>query len=177
MTDMTQTAQLKNQVTINAPAGKIFAILSDLETSAKLIPGVTPTARDDDAILVDYAVRLLGINLPITFRSVRLRIVDSQEPAALTMSFDGPIKGTFNWKLQSQDNSTLLTVDTSYQMNTEVIAKALGAVGSGAAGGGLIGGAFSGVTSVVNQAISSLLNANSSAQQQWFLNLKKASES
>jgi carbon monoxide dehydrogenase subunit G len=161
MVQMTEKAQTSHQEIIAAPIEKVYGIIADLDTLVTLFPGGEPTGRSGDWATGDYVVSLPGINTPITFSGIKVRIADSQAPTSVTVVSDGPLKGTWTWNLQSQDDGTRATLEGSYQMDTSFISNALG----GAAGG--IGGG------AADQVISPLLGANDSNMQGMLANLKK----
>jgi len=171
MTQMAQGKAFKDQATINAPAEKVFAALADIEARMRSFPGVNVTGCDGDVVVIDYVVNPIGVNVPVTFRAMKVSIVDAQEPTVLTWVADGPIKGTARWNLQSQGEgkSTLVTLDINYQMSTDAINSAL----SGGSTGGVVGE----VTTTLNEVISPLSSAISSNFQQEIGNLKKITES
>ncbi|MBV8992136.1 MAG: SRPBCC family protein [Pseudonocardiales bacterium] len=173
MAQMVQGKAFKDQATINAPAERIFAALADIEARMRFFPGVNVTGCDGDVVVIDYVVNPIGVNVPVTFRAMRVSIVDAQEPTVLTWVADGPIKGTARWNLQSQgeSKSTLVTLNINYQMSTDSINSALG----GGTGG--VGGVVGGVTTNLNEVISPLSSAISSHFQREIENLKRITES
>jgi hypothetical protein len=115
--------------------------------------------------MLDYVVKLPGVDIPITFSGLKARIANSQEPSSVTVVSEGPIKGTWSWNLQSQGNETLVTVEGNYQMDTSIISSALG--------DGAVGKGVAKVTDTLAQIVLAVLRAHNPAYQEMLANLKE----
>lgn len=177
MTQMTDAALLEQQIVINAPVQKVFAIVANVENFPHYGHKVSDATKIDDGIMVTYSpkVPVLNLTLPISFR-FKVSVADAQEPTAVTMDMDGLIKGTARWNLEDQGDSTLLKVSINYQLSVAAIRNALGGDSDKGSFSGKIGNAVGGIANGVARVISPLLNTNSSNVMQALVNIKKMSE-
>jgi carbon monoxide dehydrogenase subunit G len=115
------------EVMINAPAEAVFAKLTDPSLLPQIAPGVTEV-KDlkqgngvGDSFKVDYSVA--GRKMPQKFSTV-----EYEQPSRLSLDFEGPLNGTFRYRLTPEGAGTKLTCDLEYQMKGGILGKALNAL-------------------------------------------------
>lgn len=121
-------ATIHQSIDINAPAERVFAILTDPKRLPEYAPGVTSVEdiwqteqRLGDSFRTTYAV--LGLHFPMSFT------VTEHEPATKrTMRFEGGMKGAWTWRLSPQGKSTHLTTTMEYEMTGGILGKAVNAM-------------------------------------------------
>ena len=121
-------ATIHKSIDIEAPAERIFEILTNLKRLPEYAPGVI-SVEDirqteqhlGDSFCATYAV--LGLHFPVTFT-----VIEYEQPTRLATRFEGGMKGTWTRLLEPRGNSTHLTTAMEYEMAGGILGKAMNAV-------------------------------------------------
>ena len=121
-------ATIHKSIDIDAPAERVFAILTDPQRLPEYAPGVI-SVEDirqteqhlGDSFSATYAV--LGLHFPVTFT-----VIEYEQPTRLSTRFEGGMKGTWTRLLEPRGNSTRLTMIMEYEMAGGILGKAMNAV-------------------------------------------------
>ncbi len=107
---------IEKSITIQAPPGRVFAILDDPMSVQRYGPGVTDVSdiqqsegRIGDSFKVTYSV--LGLKFHITFT-----ITGYDAGSRLESSVEGGMEGTFAWSVQPDGDSTRLGMYVDYRV-------------------------------------------------------------
>lgn len=121
-------ATIHKSIDIEAPAERVFAILTDFKRLTEYAPGVI-SVEDirqtqqhlGDSFHATYAV--LGLHFPVTFT-----VMEYEQPTRLTTRFEGGMKGAWTRLLEPRGKSTHLTTAMEYEMAGGILGKAMNAV-------------------------------------------------
>ena len=121
-------ATIHKSIDIDAPAERVFEILSDPKRLAEYAPGVISVENIrqteqhlGDSFRATYAV--LGLHFLMTFTAT-----EYEQPTKLTTRFEGGMKGTWTWLLEPRGTSIHMTTAMEYEMAGGVLGKAMNAV-------------------------------------------------
>ena len=121
-------ATIHKSIDIDAPAERVFAMLTDPKRLPEYAPGLisVENIRQTEQHLGDsfraiYSV--LGLHFPMTFTAT-----EYEQPTKLTTRFEGGMKGTWTWRLSPRGKSTHLTTAMEYEMAGGILGKAMNAV-------------------------------------------------
>ena len=121
-------ATIHKAIDIDAPAERVFEMLTDPKRILEYAPGVI-SVEDirqteqhlGDSFRATYSV--LGVHFPMTFTAT-----EYEQPTRLTTRFEGGMKGTCSWLLEPRGTSTHLTTSMEYEMAGGMLGKAMNAV-------------------------------------------------
>ena len=121
-------ATIHKAIDIDAPAERVFEMLTDPKRILEYAPGVI-SVEDirqteqhlGDSFRATYSV--LGVHFPMTFTAT-----EYEQPTRLTTRFEGGMKGTWSWLLEPRGTSTHLTTSMEYEMAGGMLGKAMNAV-------------------------------------------------
>ena len=121
-------ATIHKSIDIDAPAERVFALLTDPRRLPEYAPGLV-SVEDirqteqhlGDSFRATYSV--LGLHFPMTFTAT-----EYEQPTKLTTRFEGGMKGTWTWRLSPRGKSTHLTTAMEYEMAGGILGKAMNAV-------------------------------------------------
>ena len=121
-------ATIHKALDIDAPAERVFEMLTDPKRILEYAPGVI-SVEDirqteqhlGDSFRATYSV--LGVHFPMTFTAT-----EYEQPTRLTTRFEGGMKGTWSWLLEPRGTSTHLTTSMEYEMAGGMLGKAMNAV-------------------------------------------------
>ena len=121
-------ATIHKAIDIDAPAERVFEMLTDPKRILDYAPGVI-SVEDirqteqhlGDSFRATYSV--LGVHFPMTFTAT-----EYEQPTRLTTRFEGGMKGTWSWLLEPRGTSTHLTTSMEYEMAGGMLGKAMNAV-------------------------------------------------
>ena len=121
-------ATIRKSIDIDAPAERVFAILTDPKRLPEYAPGVISVEdirqteqHVDNSFRATYSV--LGLHFPVTFT-----FTEYEQPTKLTSRFEGGMQGTWTWRLSPRGKSTCLTTEMEYEMAGGILGKAMNAV-------------------------------------------------
>ena len=121
-------ATIHKAIDIDAPAERVFELLTDPKRIPEYAPGVV-SVEDirqteqhlGDSFRATYSV--LGMHFPMTFTAT-----EYEQPTRLTTGFEGGMKGTWTWELSPRETGTHLTTSMEYEMAGGILGKAMNAV-------------------------------------------------
>ncbi len=121
-------ATIHKSIDIDAPAERVFAMLTDPRRLPEYAPGLISVENIrqteqhiGDSFRATYSV--LGLHFPMTFTAT-----EYEQPTKLTTRFEGGMKGTWTWLLEPRGTSTHLTTTMEYEMAGGALGKAMNAV-------------------------------------------------
>ena len=121
-------ATIHKSIDIDAPAERVFEMLSDPRRLPEYAPGLISVEdirqteqHIGDSFRATYSV--LGMHILMTFTAT-----EYEQPTKLTTRFEGGMKGTWTWNLSPQGESTHLTTAMEYEMAGGIPGKAMNAV-------------------------------------------------
>ena len=119
---------IRKSTTVNAPAEKIFEILDAPARIIEYALGVTRVSgfhqtpqRVGDTGRISYSA--IGLRFPMKFTTAAY-----EKNARVTLAFEGGMRGTMDWSLESQGGGTRLNLVIDYTMRGGIIGKALNAL-------------------------------------------------
>lgn len=115
-----ESTTVQKQIFIETPVEDIFAYLATLENLPRWDTWLNRVTFAGDTIQGIYSLEVAGLAFPLHF-PVTLRLIDLQEPTALTVAFTGMIQGELQWILQAQTRGTLVRASVNYQFSQSVI--------------------------------------------------------
>lgn len=121
-------ATIHKSIDIDAPAERVFAMLTDPKRLPEYVPGIV-SVEDirqteqhlGDSFRATYAV--LGLHFPMT-----LMATEYEPPTKLTRHFERGMQGTWTWLLEPRGKSTHLTTAMEYEMAGGILGKAMNAL-------------------------------------------------
>ena len=121
-------SEIHKSLTIDAPAEKLFDIVDDEQRYPSYVPNVTGVEDiTRSAGRVGDSVRIIYKVLGITFDE-KFTITEHARPRRISSTFEGGMKGTFNWRFEPQGDQTKVSVDVNYQLAGGAVGKAIDAV-------------------------------------------------
>jgi carbon monoxide dehydrogenase subunit G len=118
-------ATITKSINIEAPAERVFELLTDPKRLPEYAPGVISVEdiRQTEQHLGDFfraTYSVLGLHFPMTFMAT-----EYEYPTKLTTPFEGGMKGTWIWQLEPRGNRTHMTTALEYQMPGGIVGKAI----------------------------------------------------
>ncbi len=121
-------ATIHKSIDIDAPAERVFEVLTDPKRLPEYAPGLVSVEDIQqteqhlgDSFRATYAV--LGLHFPMIFTAT-----EYEQPTRLTTRFEGGMKGTWTWMLVPREKRTHLTTVMEYEMAGGILGKAMNAV-------------------------------------------------
>jgi len=121
-------ATINKSIDIDAPAERVFAILTDPSRLPEYAPGVSGVEdiryteqHIGDSYRATYSA--LGLHFPMTFT-----VIEHEIPTRRTTRFEGGMKGAWTWTLSPQGKGTHLTTTMAYEIAGGMLGKAMNAV-------------------------------------------------
>jgi len=121
-------ATIHKSIDINAPAERVFEMLTDPRRLPEYAPGLISVEdirqteqHVGDSFRATYAV--LGLHFPMTFTAT-----EYEHPTKFTRRFEGGMKGTWTWRLEPLGKSTHVTTAMEYEMAGGILGKTMDAV-------------------------------------------------
>lgn len=119
---------IHKEITINAPAERIFDVLKEPRRLPEYAPGVAEVTdihetpeRIGDTFKAVYSV--MSLKMPLKFE-----VKELVEPSKSVAQMDGQMQGEWVWTLQSQGPATHVVVETNYRLKLGLLGRALNAV-------------------------------------------------
>ncbi len=120
-------ATIHKSIDIDAPAERVFAILTDIKRLPEYAQGLTSVEdiQETEQHLGDSfrgIYSTLRLHFPITFT-----VTEYEPPTKRTTRFEGGMKGTWTWRLSPRGKSTHVTTAMEYEMAGGILGKAMNA--------------------------------------------------
>jgi carbon monoxide dehydrogenase subunit G len=121
-------SEIHKSLTIDAPAEKVYAFVDNPENFSQYTPNVERVvdikrtdARVGDSFHAVY--KAMGVTFDEKFT-----VTEHQPPRKLGSSFEGGMKGTFDWTFEPQGQQTKTSVDIRYELAGGPLGKAVDAL-------------------------------------------------
>ena len=111
--------RIEKSIAINAPAERVFEVLQQAESFAKVLPhvkNVQTLERTENSVLLEWEVVAPGVGMPVRWKS-RHTIDAANHRVAMQPEGDALVKLNGEWRVQPEGAGSTLVAMLDYEAN------------------------------------------------------------